>query len=255
MKPKRDPIEITVEWNEERHTLCVPLRKWRKIEDGMPLVVRGKGYCYEGNFFIDRWIFNESDVGTLRVEYGEDGGVGFDGLLSDAEIVYPQSDAATIAGSLGRDGNVSDLLVSGAEIDWEASDKTGISFSDLLEKAVETGIWVRKEDLPDVTSGLLIEEGYINDEDRLAELKKGGPTAAEVSEYIERFVENALLGNADSDSIPAYAIAPLKNSSGGELFALLISFGYSFTKVRTKLVRLFGSVEEAKDFMRSDGFI
>lgn len=257
---KRRRVEVTVTWNDDRHTLSIPLRRWREIEAKKPVRIRGKGYRYGAEFFWDYWTFNEPEPDALRVEYGKDRrdrGTGFEGLISDAEVTFPRSDDILEAGTLAEDSKTADIPASGVEIDWAASTDAYTSLSSLLEKAVDTGIWVREEDLPDVTPELLLEEGYIEDEARIAELKKGAkPTAEETGAYINRFVENALNGNADSDFIPGYAIAPIKGSGeGSELYALLISFGYSFTEVRTELVRIFGSVEEAKAFMRSGGYI
>jgi hypothetical protein len=77
---------ITVEWGYELHAITLTTRNWRKVKAGKPLRIRGKGYgCCEG-FFWDYWAFNEREVGSLLVEYGNDGGVGYIGGLSDASV-------------------------------------------------------------------------------------------------------------------------------------------------------------------------
>jgi hypothetical protein len=59
---------------------------WAKVKSGKPLKIRGEGYSYEGEFFWDYWTFEGGLSGKLLVEYGEDGGVGFDGEVCDASI-------------------------------------------------------------------------------------------------------------------------------------------------------------------------
>jgi hypothetical protein len=77
---------VTVEWGDEEHTIVLTLRNWRRIQRCQPLTIRGRGYSYEGEFFWDYWNFCGGALGSLRVEYGDDGGVGFEGSLSDATI-------------------------------------------------------------------------------------------------------------------------------------------------------------------------
>jgi len=62
------------------------LRTRIKVRRGQPLSIRGKGYQYEGEFFWDYWYFRGRINGDLRVDYGDEGGVGFDGKLADAMI-------------------------------------------------------------------------------------------------------------------------------------------------------------------------
>jgi hypothetical protein len=45
-----------------------------------------RGVNYEGEFFWDCWQYSGGLDGSLIVEYGEGGGTGFVGKLSDAEI-------------------------------------------------------------------------------------------------------------------------------------------------------------------------
>lgn len=239
MKAKQKPVEITVIWNDEQHTLQIPIEVWKQIEAGESINLEGDGYRYEGETYQDVWSFNQSEKGILMVEY-DDGGVGFEGMISDAEIVYPDSD-----NTKGLKAVVSKIRALDEDLLYE-----------LASKAVETGVWVRKEDLPEVTADLLVEEGYIEDGSRLTALKDGSrPTTKETREYIEQFTQNALEGGGDFDFIPAYAISLVETPKSGKAFALLITFGYSFNEVRTELVDVFESVEEAKAFMRRDGFI
>ena len=78
---------ISVEWGYDVHSIRLSARNWAKVRRGQPLSIRGKGYCYEGEFFWDYWHFGGGINGDLRVEYGDDGGVGFfDGRLADAMI-------------------------------------------------------------------------------------------------------------------------------------------------------------------------
>jgi hypothetical protein len=77
---------ITVEWGYELHSLPLTPRNWSRIKRGRPLTIRGKGYYYDAEFFWDYWSFGGGLDGSLRVEYGDDAGVGFEGSLSDAMI-------------------------------------------------------------------------------------------------------------------------------------------------------------------------
>lgn len=61
-------------------------RNWARVKVGKPLRIRGNGYYHEGEFLWDYWDFAGGIDGRVLVEYGRDGGVGFDGHLSDAII-------------------------------------------------------------------------------------------------------------------------------------------------------------------------
>jgi hypothetical protein len=61
-------------------------RNWSRVRRGLPLRIRGRGYRYEAEFYWDYWIFSGAPDYAVRVEYGEDAAVGFDGKLSDIEI-------------------------------------------------------------------------------------------------------------------------------------------------------------------------
>jgi hypothetical protein len=77
---------IALEWGYEMHSLTLTARNWNRIKAGKPLIIRGKGYDYEGQFFWDHWFFAGGLEGTLRVTYGNGGGEGFNGKLVDAQV-------------------------------------------------------------------------------------------------------------------------------------------------------------------------
>jgi hypothetical protein len=77
---------IAVEWGYELHSLTLTPRNWAAIKAGRAHSQRGAGYYYEGEFFWDYWYFGGGLAGTLEVNYGNDGGQGFVGNLSDAKI-------------------------------------------------------------------------------------------------------------------------------------------------------------------------
>jgi hypothetical protein len=77
---------ITVVWGYEPHSIYLTPRNWRRVKSGKPLTIRGKGYCYEGEFFWDYWLFNKDPRYELVVNYGEDGGCGYNGTLDGARI-------------------------------------------------------------------------------------------------------------------------------------------------------------------------
>jgi hypothetical protein len=77
---------ITVTWGYGPHTLRLSVRDWHLVRSGASIKIQGEGYYYEGEFFQDYWYFSSGLNGPLVVEYGKDGGTGFVGRLSDAEI-------------------------------------------------------------------------------------------------------------------------------------------------------------------------
>ncbi len=83
---KKGSATITVSWGYEPHSLKLSARDWRLIKSGKSMKIRGEGYHHEGDFFWDYWDFSGGLNGSLIVEYGEDGGTGFVGKLSDAAI-------------------------------------------------------------------------------------------------------------------------------------------------------------------------
>ena len=88
-KEKLPKATISVEWGYENHSITLTAKNWAKIKAGKPHAQRGEGYNYEGTFFWDYWSFGGGMDGELRVGYSsknEDGGTGFDGNLSDADI-------------------------------------------------------------------------------------------------------------------------------------------------------------------------
>jgi len=77
---------ITVSWgNDVAVSVHLTPRNWARVKAGKTLQIRGKGYYCEGEFFRDYWHFEGGRGGALVMSYG-DGGTGFDGKLSDAEI-------------------------------------------------------------------------------------------------------------------------------------------------------------------------
>jgi hypothetical protein len=92
---KPSSATISVEWGYETHAITLSVKNWSRVKRGLPLKIRGKGYWYEGEFFWDYWDFGGGLDGHLWVSYGEDGGEGFDGKLSDAEITESSASGAT----------------------------------------------------------------------------------------------------------------------------------------------------------------
>jgi hypothetical protein len=78
---------ISVYWGDDWHSIALTPSKWAKVKGGKPLLIRGRGYSYEGEFFQDTWDFGGGLDGELTVWYGDDGGQGFVGHLTEAEIV------------------------------------------------------------------------------------------------------------------------------------------------------------------------
>ena len=59
-------------------------RTWKRIVQGKA-VRRIEPYWYEGKKYKGEWLFNSKEFGQLTVNY-DDGGVGFEGELSEAII-------------------------------------------------------------------------------------------------------------------------------------------------------------------------
>jgi hypothetical protein len=85
MNPKAGGARIWVEWGNEIHEITLTPRNWRLVKAGHPLRIRGSG-AGEGKSQWEYWNFAGSLSGRLFVEYGNDGAVGFEGRLCDAEI-------------------------------------------------------------------------------------------------------------------------------------------------------------------------
>jgi len=83
---KKKKIRISVYWPDDTKSVILTQKEYQSILDGNPLDKDGEGYCYDGEDFEDRWSFEGGLDSNLIVNYGDDGGVGFDGNLSDCEI-------------------------------------------------------------------------------------------------------------------------------------------------------------------------
>ena len=86
----KEGYRISVYWEADWKSIVLSLKQWQQIQSGQELRISGKGYSYEGERFQDDWHFNHDGPGTLIVWY-DDGGVGWDGRLSDAEVEPPRS--------------------------------------------------------------------------------------------------------------------------------------------------------------------
>ena len=86
MEKPKIAATIRVEWGYDDHYITLTPRNWAAIKAGRAHSQRGAGYYYEGEFFWDYWSFAGGLDGELEVGYGDDGGQGFVGQLSDATI-------------------------------------------------------------------------------------------------------------------------------------------------------------------------
>jgi hypothetical protein len=85
MEPKSGGAILSVEWGSDLHEIVVSPRNWARIKRGAKLRLRASGYSECGSQW-EYWNFEGGLEGKLVVEYGEDSGTGFDGLLKDADI-------------------------------------------------------------------------------------------------------------------------------------------------------------------------
>ena len=84
---KLKSVTLSVEWGYEIHCLTIGPRNWAKIQAGKPWGTGGETYYYEGERFSCYWDFNANgNPDSLVVYYGNDGGEGFTGSWSEADI-------------------------------------------------------------------------------------------------------------------------------------------------------------------------
>lgn len=84
---KLKSVTLSVEWGCEIHSLTIDPRNWAKIQAGKEWGTGGETYYYEGERFSCYWDFNgRGEPGSLIVSYGNDGGEGFTGSWSEADI-------------------------------------------------------------------------------------------------------------------------------------------------------------------------
>ena len=81
----RSGVVVRVEWGYDLHEVRLTPRNWSKIRRGLPLRIRSNG-AHEGGSQWEYWSFSGGLNGDLTVYYGEDGGVGFVGKMSEAFI-------------------------------------------------------------------------------------------------------------------------------------------------------------------------
>ena len=119
----------------------------------------------------------------------------------------------------------------------------------------ECGIWVRKTDLPAVTSQDILDGGGVLEEGRSEALRAGAsPNAIETEQFLEGWIQAELEGCGDLDVVPTYVIARVCDEAGNEGWALILRTGYSFTQIRTWVEAVFASEEEAVSWMESRGW-
>lgn len=81
----RHGVTVGVSWGYERHECVIGHTRWRKIRQGQAVMVRSIGW-YEGKSFPCYWYFDLDSECSLVVDYGDDGGQGFQGNILDAHI-------------------------------------------------------------------------------------------------------------------------------------------------------------------------
>jgi hypothetical protein len=78
-------ICYSVEWGYELHSVNIQPRTWATILAGEEVALRSRGW-YEGTSFPVRWHFNYGEAHSLCVTYGDDGGTGYEGDVTDGYI-------------------------------------------------------------------------------------------------------------------------------------------------------------------------
>lgn len=87
METRSKGVFAIVEWGDESHEVFVTAKKWQNIIEGKAARIRVRGNDGDGGGQWEYWNFSGGADGDLLVEYGSDGGVGWDGKLRDATIV------------------------------------------------------------------------------------------------------------------------------------------------------------------------
>ena len=78
-------VRISVYWPDDWKEIVLSPEESAAIVSGKEFYTEGEGYRYEGEEVLDSWHFAGGLNGNLVVGYG-DGGEGFIGKLSEAEI-------------------------------------------------------------------------------------------------------------------------------------------------------------------------
>jgi len=81
---------LSVYWPDTWKSIEIDSSEWRKILRGKSYSDLGEGYSYDGINFQDYWEFNVEYKGSCKVTY-DDGGVGFEGNISECEIKEVES--------------------------------------------------------------------------------------------------------------------------------------------------------------------
>ncbi|MDR6859815.1 hypothetical protein [Variovorax guangxiensis] len=79
------PVEVQIESGYEVLSCPMAMATWRRIEAGQE-IARVEPYDDEGKRYTAVWTFNGLVAGSLYVSY-DDGGVHFDGRLTQARIL------------------------------------------------------------------------------------------------------------------------------------------------------------------------
>ena len=77
---------LIVEWGNDDHDIIMTPRDWMGVKRGGEFIRRTRGSGEDGPQW-EQWCFGGGLSGSLDVYYGNDGGHGFSGKLSDATIV------------------------------------------------------------------------------------------------------------------------------------------------------------------------
>lgn len=93
---KNDVVTLSVECGYEIHSIELSLDRWIRLCKGKVPKARSRGH-YEGTSFWNWWTFRLGEEESLTVEYGQDGGVGFNGNITDAMLNGPRPHEVDVA--------------------------------------------------------------------------------------------------------------------------------------------------------------
>ena len=81
----KNKVKISVYWPDDTKSIILSRTQYQLILDGNSFSEFGEGFYYEGESFSDYWIFEGGEDSNITVHY-DDGGIGFEGTLSECEI-------------------------------------------------------------------------------------------------------------------------------------------------------------------------
>lgn len=129
------------------------------------------------------------------------------------------------------------------------------SIGQLWAEASQT-IWVSHDILENIDPWDAAR--YLEDEvseKRLEQIQDGADLTAEEKRQVrEQYLETLLSGEGDADSIPAVGVVRIHDKTNDETgYAILAAWGYSFSGVTQRILRVFRTARAAEEWLDRNG--